>query len=51
LPVVIHQLADLVLHEAGQLDVEVGVRVLDRTQHFPQIILVEFGEFRQAVVG
>ena len=48
---VVHQLADLVLHEAGQLDVEGRVGVSDGAQDPPQSVLVEFGQFREAVVG
>ena len=48
---VVHELADLVLHETGQLDVEGRIGVTDRAQDPPQSILVEFGEFRESVVG
>jgi hypothetical protein len=47
----VHQLADFVFHEAGQLDVEIRVSVGDGLEHPAQIILVEFGEFRESVVG
>ena len=48
---VVHELADLVLHEAGQLDVEGRIGVSDRAQDAAQSVLVEFGQFREAVVG
>ena len=48
---VIHQFADFVLHEAGELDVEIRIRVGDGFKHFAQVVLVEFGKFREAVVG
>ena len=49
--VVLHQLADLVLHEAGQLDVEGRVGLADGFQHPPQVVLVEFRQFGEPVVG
>ena len=48
---VIHQFADFVLHEAGELDVEIRIRGGDGFENLPQIVLIEFGEFREAVVG
>ena len=48
---VIHQLADLVLHEAGELDVEIRIRVGDGFKNLPQVVLVEFCQLREAVVG
>ena len=48
---VLHQLADFVLHETGQLNVELRIGVTDGLQHPAQVILVEFGQFREPVVG
>ena len=47
----VHQLADFIFHEAGQLDVEIRICVGDGFEHPAQVILVEFCEFREPVVG
>ena len=49
--VVLEELADLVLHEAGQFEIEGGIGLLDLFDEFSQIVLVKFGQLRETVVG
>ena len=49
--VFVEQLADLVVHEAGQFEVKGRVALLDRFEQALQFAFVEFGEFRETVVG
>lgn len=48
---IVHQFAYLVIHEAGQFDVEIRIGLGDGLEHFAQVVLIEFGEFREAVIG
>jgi hypothetical protein len=45
IPGIVHELADFVLHESCQLDVEIRIGFGDGFEHFSQVVLIEFGEF------
>ena len=49
--VLVEQLADLIIHEAGEFEIKTGVTLLDRLEQAFQLALVEFGEFRESVVS
>jgi len=48
---ILEEFADFVVHEAGQFEVKAGVAFLDRFEQTLQFALIEFGEFRESVVG
>ena len=47
----IHELADLIVHESGELEVEVRIRFANRFENPAQFVIIELGQFREAVVG
>lgn len=47
----IHELADLIVHESSELEVEAWIGFANRFENPAQFVLIKFSQFRQAVVG